>query len=203
MGEKKIQKRTIESKEKIEKAAWKLFCEKGYFNTNTKEITKEAGISVGNFYNYYKDKFEVYYALTEKFLDESSKVIIELGEKIRDDKNRKSAFKQYFRENIRRSIEAGRFFSDCEVLVHDETRLNELFDHSRENIIQVIEEQLQSQPNGNRRASVSVMARMLYTIIDKTITDISTISDIAFSEEYIEQLLWVVTEYLWGKDELK
>lgn len=203
MGEKKIQKRTIESKEKIDRAAWRLFCEKGYFNTNTKEIAKEAGISVGNFYNYYKDKFEVYYALTEKYIEESSMLVIELGEKIRDDKNRKTAFEQYLRENIKRFIEAGRFFSDCEVLIHDETSLNELFDLSREKIIQVIEEQLQSQPNGNPRASVSVMARLLYTVIDKTITDISAISDTDFSEEYINQLLWLILKYIWGEDEAK
>ena len=34
--------------------------EKGYYYTNTKEIVKRAGISIGNFYNYFKDKKRLY-----------------------------------------------------------------------------------------------------------------------------------------------
>ena len=42
-----IQKRSIEKKEKIIKAGFELICEKGYYNTNTAEIAKAAGIELG------------------------------------------------------------------------------------------------------------------------------------------------------------
>ncbi len=50
------QARSIEKKKKIAQAGFKLFCEKGYHHTNTNEIAKEAGVSTGIVYHYFKDK---------------------------------------------------------------------------------------------------------------------------------------------------
>ena len=38
------QKRSIEKKDAIIKASYTLFCEKGYYKTNTAEIAKMAGV---------------------------------------------------------------------------------------------------------------------------------------------------------------
>lgn len=54
-----IQKRSIEKKEKIIKAGFDLICEKGYYNTNTAEIAKAAGVSTGIVYSYFKDKHDI------------------------------------------------------------------------------------------------------------------------------------------------
>lgn len=55
-----IQKRSIEKKEKIIKAGFDLICEKGYYNTNTAEIAKAAGVSTGIVYSYFKDKRDIF-----------------------------------------------------------------------------------------------------------------------------------------------
>lgn len=64
MGEKEIripkQKRSIEKKQRIKDAALKLMSEKGYHSTSSNEIAKEAGVSIGTFYSYYKDKKDLY-----------------------------------------------------------------------------------------------------------------------------------------------
>lgn len=54
-----IQKRSIEKKEKIIKYGFDLICEKGYYNTNTAEIAKAAGVSTGIVYSYFKDKHDI------------------------------------------------------------------------------------------------------------------------------------------------
>lgn len=54
-----IQKRSIEKKQKIIQAGFKLICKKGYYNTNTAEIAKAAGVSTGIVYNYFKDKHDI------------------------------------------------------------------------------------------------------------------------------------------------
>lgn len=54
-----IQKRSIEKKEKIIKAGFDLICKKGYYNTNTAQIAKAAGVSTGIVYNYFKDKHDI------------------------------------------------------------------------------------------------------------------------------------------------
>lgn len=53
------QKRSIEKKEKIVDAGWKLITKNGYYNTNTAEIATEAGVSTGIVYQYFKDKHDI------------------------------------------------------------------------------------------------------------------------------------------------
>lgn len=54
------QQRSMETKQKIVAAAMKLFSEKGFHATNTKEIAKEANVAVGSVYSYYTDKMEIF-----------------------------------------------------------------------------------------------------------------------------------------------
>lgn len=54
-----IQKRSIEKKQKIIQVGFELICKKGYYNTNTAEIAKAAGVSTGIVYNYFKDKHDI------------------------------------------------------------------------------------------------------------------------------------------------
>ena len=54
------QKRSIEKRDKIIKIGFKLMCEKGYYNTNTVEIAKEAGVSTGIVYQYFDDKKDIF-----------------------------------------------------------------------------------------------------------------------------------------------
>ena len=54
-----VQKRSIEKKEKIIKHGFELICEKGYYNTNTAEIAKSAGVSTGIVYQYFNDKHDI------------------------------------------------------------------------------------------------------------------------------------------------
>ena len=53
------QQRAIEKKEKIIEAGFNLICENGYYNTNTAEIAKNAGVSTGIVYQYFKDKYDI------------------------------------------------------------------------------------------------------------------------------------------------
>lgn len=62
-----IQKRSIEKKEKIIKAGFGLICQKGYYNTNTAEIAKFAGVSTGIVYQYFRDKHNILIAGMEKY----------------------------------------------------------------------------------------------------------------------------------------
>lgn len=61
------QKRAIEKKEKIIKAGFDLICENGYYNTNTAEIAKAAGVSTGIIYQYFKDKYGILIEGIEKY----------------------------------------------------------------------------------------------------------------------------------------
>jgi AcrR family transcriptional regulator len=61
------QKRGLMTRERILEAAEKLFSEKGYHSTNSKEIVAEAGVSIGSFYSYFRDKKAVFFAVLRRY----------------------------------------------------------------------------------------------------------------------------------------
>ena len=61
------QQRAIEKKEKIIKAGFDLICENGYYNINTAEIAKVAGVSTGIVYQYFKDKYDIFMSGLDKY----------------------------------------------------------------------------------------------------------------------------------------
>ena len=91
------QKRAIEKKEKIIKAGFDLICENGYYNTNTAQIAKKAGVSTGIVYQYFKDKYDILFEGLERYGDEIFFPIL---------KNKKISFeKKDFDKMIRQMIE--------------------------------------------------------------------------------------------------
>ncbi|MEK4009205.1 TetR/AcrR family transcriptional regulator [Paenibacillus sp. FSL H3-0333] len=64
------QVRSIRTKEAIIRAAMKLFSDKGFYQTNTKEIAAAAGVSTGSFYSYFVDKRAVFIEVLHKYGDE-------------------------------------------------------------------------------------------------------------------------------------
>jgi AcrR family transcriptional regulator len=66
-----------ERREQIVKAATKLFSEQGYYLTTIQDIAREAGISVGLIYQYFKDKDDVLFLTLKLVLETYEKVIPE------------------------------------------------------------------------------------------------------------------------------
>lgn len=54
------QKRSIEKRNKIIEKGFELMCINGYYNTNTGDIAKYAGVSTGIIYQYFNDKKEIF-----------------------------------------------------------------------------------------------------------------------------------------------
>ncbi len=60
------QKRALEKYNRILEAAYKLFNERGYYNTTTADISKEADVATGSVYAYFEDKKDIYIRVIEK-----------------------------------------------------------------------------------------------------------------------------------------
>ena len=71
------QKRSIEKRQKIVKAGFDLFCEKGYYKTNTAEIAKYAGVSTGALYSYFEDKRQIFIEAFQQHLDAISSELLQ------------------------------------------------------------------------------------------------------------------------------
>ena len=71
------QKWSIEKRQKIVKAGFDLFCEKGYYKTNTAEIAKYAGVSTGALYSYFEDKRQIFIEAFQQHLDAISSELLQ------------------------------------------------------------------------------------------------------------------------------
>lgn len=79
------QARSIEKRKKLVDAGMHLFGEKGYQGANAKEIAKVAGVSVGTFYAYFKDKKALLIEILGQHMHEVDNTILaELELMIRD-----------------------------------------------------------------------------------------------------------------------
>jgi AcrR family transcriptional regulator len=72
------QTRSQLTKEKVLEAAFRLFCEHGYYQTTTNHIAESAGVSIGSLYAYYKDREEILSDLLVKFDSSLNQALDEL-----------------------------------------------------------------------------------------------------------------------------
>ena len=95
------QQRAIEKKEKIIESGFKLICEKGYYNINTAQIAKKAGVSTGIVYQYFKDKYDIFITALEKYGDDIFFPML----KMKNDKIDVKNFKNIMNDMIKRYTE--------------------------------------------------------------------------------------------------
>jgi len=48
-------------------AAYKLYCDKGYYETTTNEIAKVAGVNIGSLYSYFQDKKTILLEVVDRY----------------------------------------------------------------------------------------------------------------------------------------
>lgn len=72
------QERSIEKKNKIVKAGYELFSNVGYYNTNTAQIAKQAGVSTGIVYGYFKDKRDILLDVLEIYVNTAFAPILKM-----------------------------------------------------------------------------------------------------------------------------
>jgi len=64
----KLTEHTVEQNQiHIEEAALRVFTRQGFHGTSVREIATEAGVSLGNIYNYYKTKEDLFVSLVTRF----------------------------------------------------------------------------------------------------------------------------------------
>lgn len=88
-----MNKRSAEvSKQKITEAARKVFADQGYAQASMRTIAREAGISVGGLYLYFRNKEELYLTLMQEWMDNLNDTTREALRKIDDPRESLRAF---------------------------------------------------------------------------------------------------------------
>lgn len=129
-----IQKRSIEKKEKIIQAGFELICEKGYYNTNTAEIAKVAGVSTGIVYQYFKDKHDILIEGIKLYSNSIFYPMLSIADKSLEISINKANFPSILREMINKFISNHKLsktaHEEITAMTHSDIEVAEIFHKS-------------------------------------------------------------------------
>ena len=126
-----LQKRSIEKRNRIIDKGFKLMSNNGYYNTNTREIAKYAGISTGIIYQYFNDKKDILIDGVKKYSNEIMfpiYMLIDENEKLPSDL--KPFFKKVIETNKKMHTVSQRAHQELTALEHLDEDVDKIFKDS-------------------------------------------------------------------------
>lgn len=123
-----LQKRSIEKRNRIIDKGFELMCNNGYYNTNTAEIAKYAGVSTGIIYQYFNDKKDILIEGVKKYSNEIMfpiYMLIDENEKLPSDL--KSFFKKVIETNKKMHTASRRAHQELTALEHLDEDVDKIF----------------------------------------------------------------------------
>lgn len=121
------QKRAIKKKEKIIEAGFNLICKNGYYNTNTAQIAKAAGVSTGIVYQYFKDKYDILTLGLEKYGDDIFFPMLKTDNILFDKKDFDKFLHQMFKHYIDNHKVSNIAHEEIMSMVHSDKRIAEYY----------------------------------------------------------------------------
>lgn len=126
-----LQKRSIEKRNRIIDKGFELMCNNGYYNTNTAEIAKYAGVSTGIIYQYFNDKKDILIEGVKKYSNEIMfpiYMLIDENEKLPSDL--RAFFKKVIETNKKMHTASQRAHQELTALEHLDEDVDKIFKDS-------------------------------------------------------------------------
>ena len=196
-----MQQRAIDSRNKLLVSAKELFSKKGFYNTNTKEISKNAGISIGNFYNLFESKYDIYFSLVQEYTTFVYNNISSTLSKMQSQNptELKKELYSYILYSYEIMQELGYFFQDIDMIAKDKDNYLSFLNPETQRLIQLLQDFLLTYPHFHLRLSPQVTAHILYTILNDGILHIRSISDTTLQNEYLRGLATTVEALIFSE----
>lgn len=153
------QERAIEKKNKILRTGYDVFAEKGYYGTNTAEIAKRAGVSIGIVYGYFADKRDILLNVLDLYLQKISEPIMGI---LKD--ATQLSLPQTIEQIVRQTVQVHRDNANMHKMLHSlaatDESVNERFlstqDHATEKFTKRLTELGVTVPNLRERVHLAI-----------------------------------------------
>jgi AcrR family transcriptional regulator len=196
------QQRGIQTKKQIIAAAMRLFSQKGFHATNSKEIAEAAGVATGCFYSYFTDKKAVFYEALQLYLDQFNAI---LQKHITEIHRGNFDKKDFLKELILSILEAHRVFTDFHnellVMYYSDPEIRKLTEKYDTNVIQFTLGYLKEVQNRLRVSDLEAAASVIYCAVHSVVDTISFSKEEGCKQRLIDQLVDMVAVYLFGDNE--
>ncbi len=197
------QERSRESKNNIIAAGLKLFSEKGFYKTDSKEIAKKAGVSIGSFYMYFADKKDLFKQVLIDYHGKIKDVLrnIDIEKFVRSGDGRK--FLLYI---INKLIEAHdiypEFHQELNAMAQSDPEINKIHEDSKLASIDITKAILNSWKGKMRIKDIDAAAVIVQTTIEEIVHTIM-FSDINIpAKRMISEVTDMLYCYLFKKNNL-
>jgi len=160
------QQRGIQTKNRIMDAAFHLYAQKGIHGTNSKEIVEKAGVSIGSFYSYFKDKKSLLLEMLEDYLDRHYLAIWKPIENI--------TINEMGRDDIKLLIESvfaaygisPEFHRQTHALRYSDPDINRVYERERSREVTQIRYLLENNKNRMRIADPEAAAIVIHNAVE-------------------------------------
>jgi AcrR family transcriptional regulator len=196
------QQRGIQTKRQIIDAAMKLFSEKGFHATNSKEIAKAAGVATGCFYAYFTDKKAVFLEALKIYLDQFNSIF---KENIAEIYGKNLDKRELLKGLIMSILEAHQVFTDFHneliVMYYSDPEICKLNEEFDQNNIRFTLEYLKNAQDQLRIRDLEAAASIVYWTVHSVIDAIVIIKENNRQQRLIDELVNMVTTYLFSDNE--
>ncbi len=191
------QERGKETKERILNAGRKLFSEKGFYKTNSKEIAREAGVSIGAFYVYFKDKKGLFKELLIDYHRKIKHVLttIDIESFIQAD-----ARKDFLRYLVDKLIESHdiypRFHQEVHAMAQSDPEFSQIMEMSKTESLRVTKSILSTWKDQLRVKNIDAAAVVVQTSTEEIVHAVLFSSNKVQVKKIIEELTDMLYCYL-------
>ena len=170
-----VQKRAVETRNKLMNAAFVMYGRKGYYQTTVDEIAAEAGVSTGIAYRYFKNKKDLLLC-TLNYLAENIQLLSDTESFAPTDLSDPDALSDIIEkfEHLHRKYYA--FHEELEGLRHTDKDVKKLYDDFEKNAMDAIADRIGTEKNDNFKErlhlAVSLIEAYCHTVSDNKYDDL-------------------------------
>ena len=163
------QQRSIQTKKRIIKAALHLYAQKGIHGTNSKEIAEKAGVSIGSFYSYFKNKKTLLLEMLDDYLDQVYLTTWKGMESITINELGRNDIK-FIIENVFRAYDiAPTFLSQTHALRYSDADINRVYERERNREVTQIRSLLENNKHRMRASDQEAAAIVIHNAVESVV----------------------------------
>lgn len=192
------QSRGIASRSKIVDAAFKMFQQNGYYGTNTEDIAKAAGVSIGCLYSYFKDRDDLFHEI----LNQRQQVFLELLPSESVTIKSKEDIREWLKKQIIRVAEfqksSQRIYTDVLSLSYSSTVISNILTEQRNHRIHTAMEFFNAHKQILKVKDIEAAAILFCNLISVTTKQIAFRENDISEERILQAGVDALMAYLFG-----
>jgi len=188
------QKRSIERKKKIKKAALELFAQKGINGTSSNEIAREAEVSIGTFYSYFENKRTLFLEILEEHL----KSFVTDVYSLRTDET--ISIQENIREHIRKAFSVfdrhPLFHKEALVLKFSDMDVKRLFDDVEAEQLVIISELVRPYCTNRDPNELMEVSKVIHSAVESIAHSVKFLDSPLNRDRLTDELIEMIYQYV-------